>query len=203
MEKLHPTIEGLSANLEGELFLFGKKRKGTITKSGYRQYKIRYNTYLGHRLVAECFLGRLLETYEEVNHKNSIRSDNSVHNLEVGSSGDNNVHRWRTRPWEIKTPEMVVKNPKISGSKNPMSKLKEGDVKEMIGLFFKGADNNSLAEMFGVHPRYVSLIRHKKRWKSVWIKMGLERSTTIPSGSSEKSLGSHETETSLQLRDMI
>lgn len=33
--------------------------------------------------------------------------------------------------------------------------------------------------------------------------MGLERSTTIPSGSSEKSLGSHETETSLQLRDMI
>src|SRR5690625_2053018 len=200
MVRKHPSIEGLEANISGEIFYNGKLRKGTITASGYRQYKINYKTYLGHRLVAECFLGRVIETEEEVNHKDSNRSFNSVYNLEIGTSGDNNVHRWRVGYREIKPSDMRVSRPDLSGSNNPMSKLSEEDVENLIKDFFSGITNTEAGEKYGIHPRYVSLIRHKRRWKSVWIKMGLEGSTTIPSGSRAESLGLPETETSLQLR---
>jgi len=36
-----------------------------------------------HRLVMECYLGRLLHRYEVVHHRNGDRSDNSLDNLEL------------------------------------------------------------------------------------------------------------------------
>lgn len=36
-----------------------------------------------HRMVAEQMLGRLLEPHEHVHHKNSLRGDNRLENLEV------------------------------------------------------------------------------------------------------------------------
>src|SRR5579883_1335022 len=38
---------------------------------------------LQHRLVAECYLGRLLEPYEDVHHRNGDPSDNRWENLQV------------------------------------------------------------------------------------------------------------------------
>lgn len=203
MRRDHPTLVGISADTEGNLYRNGKYRYGTKNRQGYKQHKINYITYLEHRLVAECFIGRKLDTEEHINHKNSIRDDNRVENLEVGSSEDNVRHRWRKSPEDIKHVCMEVERPNSSGEKNGMSKLTKEQVKSMILGFKDGLTNQEASDKYGVHPRYVSLIRHRKRWKSVWVEMGLSGSTTIPSGSRASSLWKLETETSLQLRDMI
>lgn len=199
----HPTYKNVYANRYGQLKVNGKVLKGTVTASGYRQHMVDKKSKITHRLICEAFLGRLLGRDEIVNHKNSDKLDNSLENLEIGSTTCNIRHHFRVKYETITNNSLTFEDTNISGEKNPQAKLTKDQARELILLTREGWTNDELGERFGLHSRYVSLIRHKKRWKNLWKEMGLQFSTTIPSGSSAASLGRHETETSLQMRDMI
>jgi hypothetical protein len=107
-----------------------------------------------HRLVAEHFLGDPPEAHE-VNHKNGIKTDNRVGNLE-----------WVTRGVNIRHSVHVTKTFPV-GSKNPNSVLNESQVVQIRELRIAGKKMAELSRMFNVSQITISKIIARKRWKSV------------------------------------
>lgn len=76
-----------------------KKMKQELARNGYTRIGLRYGEdksqskhFLAHRLVAEAFIPKR-NGKDEVNHKNGIKTDNRVENLEWVSRSGNMQHR--------------------------------------------------------------------------------------------------------------
>ena len=92
---IHPVYKKYAANEDGEIMniRLRKPRKGNFMNCGYLKCTIylernRNKSYFSHRFVFECFYG-LIEKNKQINHINSIRSDNRIKNLEVVTASEN------------------------------------------------------------------------------------------------------------------
>lgn len=69
-----------------------------ISDNGYERIRICYDgkfeSWTVHRLVAMMFLDNA-EGKNEVNHKNGIKTDNRVENLEWCTTSENQKHSWK------------------------------------------------------------------------------------------------------------
>lgn len=66
--------------------------------------------------------------------------------------------------------QLKEKSIRVSGANNPMSKINKEDFLKIVDWFEEGLSNDEIALRTNLHPRYISLIRHKRRWKSYFEK---------------------------------
>lgn len=105
-----------------------------------------------HRLVAYEFLENSFNK-AQVNHKNGIKDDNRVENLEWATASENVIHSLKHN---LKIP--------LKGSGHGNSKLKEKEVLE-IRAIGRTKTLKEIANIYNVDMSLISLILLEKSWK--------------------------------------
>lgn len=123
---------------------------------GYRSIPLRLTPggkrrgYLIHRLVYEAFVGPIPPTYW-INHKDGVRHNNDINNLEAVTPSENQLHASR-----------VLKRRYLRGSEARQGKLGDKAVAIIRLLHSQGYSQNHLAEAFDVSQPAISNIIHNK-----------------------------------------
>lgn len=166
MEEIWKDISGYGDNYK--ISNFGR------VKSSYRQKRILkqpLNTY-GYPFVNLSFKGvhksipihTLVANYflikpsgkTEVNHKNGIKTDNNVLNLEWCTSSENSIHSFENG--------LQVSS---KGEDRPLSKLKKYQVLLMRDMANNGLRGVELTKLFNVSASTVSSVINRRSWKHI------------------------------------
>ena len=149
---------------------YGKKPRAVwklcairIKRDGYVQFHIskdgRAFDLPAHRLVWEAFNGPILKPLE-INHKNSIRHDNRLHNLELVTRSQNAAYAYSHNG------RLPPNNPN-PGSRNGSAKLKEEDIPKIIELYDSGWLQRDIGDFYGVTQSLISMIIRGEGWRHV------------------------------------
>ena len=143
-----------------------KNGNGLIT-SAYHKITVNGKPVDAHRHIMEQHLGRKLETWEEVHHKNEDTHDNRIDNLEIKSKPDHFRHHQKTMRRKVWTVEARAEySRKFSGELGSAAKLTNGQVREIrYRASVKGESYRELAQMFGVSRPTISRIVRGKHYK--------------------------------------
>lgn len=106
-----------------------------------------------HRLVAETFISNP-DNKPEVNHKNGIKTDNRIENLE-----------WVTRQENHKHLKEVLQH-SFKGELNSQNKLSKAEVMNIKNkINWQWGEKTKLANSLGVFPSCISQILSNKSWR--------------------------------------
>ena len=86
-----------------------------------------------------------------------LESYNNGYNKTTGGLGGSGI--------KYTASQLESKSLRVTGDKNPMSKLSLPNFLEIVSMFKENKSNKEIAEKFNLHDRYVSLIRNKRRYK--------------------------------------
>lgn len=103
-----------------------------------------------HRLVVETFIGD--PRGMQINHKNGIKHDNRLENLEVCTAAENNAHKFAVLGHKHQRP------PVLKGQENGRAKLNDACVRAIVKLSAEGWTQQRIADLFGVAQTGISRI---------------------------------------------
>lgn len=146
--QVDPT-EGLVYGLKGKPF-FGRSRCGYIPVG-------RHSKHIGmaHRLIWMAVHGAIPDGLQ-INHKNGIKHDNRIENLELVTASENVRHAHRTG---LTSP--------LQGSACPASKLTDQDVTNIRLRHSHGEKQAAIARDYGITREAVGLITRRVNWRHV------------------------------------
>lgn len=149
--------------------LFGKRGKvirGARDKDGYAIICVntrtpQVKTLKIHRLITEAFIGPIPEGMH-VNHKNGIKDDNRVENLEIVTPQENTLHGFRVLGRKMH-------NIRAKGERHHNSILTEDDVRQIRTLAANGVSAYRMFKerMFPVSIPVLDGIIKRKGWRHV------------------------------------
>lgn len=117
--------------------------------------------YLAHRLLWAAFKGPIPNGMQ-INHKNGIKTDNRLSNLELCTPSENTRHAYDVLGHQRAVP------PHVPGEKNGRAILTEKQVGEIRSLYATGeVSQQTLANRFGVDQTMISSIVRRKSWSHV------------------------------------
>jgi hypothetical protein len=131
---------------------------------GYANYTLSVDkvkkTYAAHRLVWETFNGPIPEGLQ-INHKNGVKTDNRLENLELCTPSENTRHAVHVlhRPWSSP--------PHVPGVKNGRAKLDETGVALVKRLRSEGWSQQRIADHVGINQTAVSALLRGATWRHV------------------------------------
>jgi YesN/AraC family two-component response regulator len=146
----------------GKINIKGKLMKKSRRPNGYEQVKLRQHGIKNyqarvHTLVLLMFEGLPPTTEHECNHKNGIRHDNHIKNLE-----------WVTRSENMKHAYDILGKDAQKGGENGNSKLTKNSVLEIRKLHLTGNyTQQKLGKMFGISHVNVGSIVHRETWRHI------------------------------------
>jgi hypothetical protein len=134
-----------------------KKMKLTVAFNGYLTVRLgrKSGLLLVHRLIAEAFIPNP-EMKRTVNHKNMVKSDNSVGNLEWATYQENHIHSFNNG------------RKSAVGEKVHTAKLSAEEVLQIRKLYKpRVITYKILAEKFGISWWQVKKITDRNDWKHI------------------------------------
>lgn len=148
----------------------GKTRvlKEQLNKNGYPYVRLvklgKYYKKMVHRLVAETFISRTEENLQ-VNHKNGIKTDNRLENLEWCTCRENILHSYRVlgkKPTDKMIKDFTIRS---RGENNPKSKINYDIANKIRADRENGSFLKDLSSKYKLSVSQVSQICNGKFWK--------------------------------------
>ena len=158
--------------------VFGPRGKPIGTKNitnGYNQVTIHHKGTVKicrkHRFIYECYYGKALPTDKVINHINGIKTDNRLVNLELISYSENTRHA-------IKLGLIKPKKGELNGNCIISKETARSILREIL---YTTKSNSEIAAKFAISAKYVSSIRHKRRWAELYDEEEFKNVTSVAS----------------------
>ena len=156
-----------------------------ISNNGYLRvclYKNgRQKNALVHRLVAIAFIPNP-ENKREVNHKNGIKTDNRVENLEWATAKENMAHAYKNGlvDYQYRSPSLLKEgyernrdrilkqqSERTKGEKNPQSKRTEEMIIKIRQMYKEGMRFCEISRTLNIDRRQIASIIRGKLWSHI------------------------------------
>ena len=126
---------------------------------GYLRASINKRDEYVHRIVATCFIPNPAG-YSEVNHKDGVKTNNHVSNLEWCTRSENNRHAFQTGLRKYSELSEIARIPHLSARRFSPSQVKE--IRQMIR---DGQTDTIIARKFSCRRALIWQIRTGKSYK--------------------------------------